>query len=87
MRWDLRVDALDDFVIEAFHVFGCKRRVKRYHLVEDGSKRPDVRRLVVGLILPDLRGRIVRRACLGLHNAMLGYLRHIEVAELDSTVF
>jgi len=51
---------------QAAHVVRVKRRLAGDHLVEQAAERPDVGLGVVRLVLPQLRGHVVRSADLGL---------------------
>lgn len=83
----LRIDTLDDSIVETLHILGREGWAKCDHLVEDCSKRPDIGRFVIGLILPHLRRCVVGRSRLGLHNCRFGDLADIQIAQLDSATF
>ena len=51
---------LEDLQDQALHVAGLEGVLQRRHLVEDAAERPDVRFVVVGLVVADLRRQVVR---------------------------
>lgn len=88
VRRDSGVGRAQDLEDEALHGVGVEGVAERAHLVEDAAEGPDVRLLVVGLLLADLRGQVVGRADGGL-GAVVGVLEHsgdAEVADFDLSV-
>jgi hypothetical protein len=62
---DARVDASSDLLIQPLHVLRLEGHFQTDQLVQHTSQRPDIRFLVIGLILPHFRTRIIRSPCLG----------------------
>jgi len=84
---NFRVYTFGNFCEKTFHVSGCERRIKCSHFVQNSTHRPNVTRLVIGFILPNLRRCIVRRSSLCLQLACLSNFAHIQVSQLHSAVF
>ena len=60
MGWNSLVISSGHFFVEAFHILGVEGRLEGGHLIEDATHGPDVRLLIVGLVLPDLGAGRVR---------------------------
>ena len=76
----------DDLLEETRHVLSAKWWLQRAHLVDDAPERPDICLLVVGEVLPDLRGGVVRGACLRVEHALARDLGDVEITELAGAV-
>jgi hypothetical protein len=59
-----------------------KRELKSDEMIEDHSKRPDVRLEVIRLISPDLRRCEVRGSCLSVKKPIDAFFRYIQVSNL-----
>ena len=87
MRRNLGINTLHNSIVKPFHVFCGEGRVERDQLVEDAAQGPNVTFEVVWLVLPDLRTGIVGSTRLSLQDAHFGDLRHIQISQLDHTIF
>ena len=61
---NMRVKSSRNFLEQPLHIIGPKRRFERDGLVDNTTKGPNIGFPIIGLILPDLRTGIVRRASL-----------------------
>ena len=84
-RWDGGVVSTQDLQDQPLHRVGIESMSQSHHLVQDAAKRPDVRLLVVGLLLTNFGREVVRSANSSL-SAVIGVLkdsRNAEVTYLD----
>lgn len=75
MRWDLRIAAPKDFQYQSLHGISIKCVPQSHHLIQDTSQGPNIRFLVVGLLLTYLWRQIIRCSNCGL-SAIIGMLEH-----------
>lgn len=75
------------FHIETFHIRCLERNPTSGHLVNYTAKGPDIGLVVVGFVLPNFRGGVVRCASLGSEETLLDNFRNIEVCEFCSSMF
>jgi hypothetical protein len=68
------------------HVFCSEGRLECDSFVDDTSKGPYVRLVVVWLVPPHLRTRIVRRTGLSVQQPLLGNFTDIHVSKFGTTV-
>jgi hypothetical protein len=66
MARNLRIGAFKDALEETVHVISPKRRNKGTHLIDYTAQGPNVRLVVIGLVLPNLGTCIVRSSSLGV---------------------
>ena len=79
VRGYFRIDTFEYSIIETFHIFGGKWWIKSNELVEDASKGPNVRLVVIWLILPNLWTSIIRCTGLRLKNSSFCYFGYIKI--------
>ena len=81
------VIALSDTLVQAGHVFSLEGQVQGRHLVRNTAQRPHIAFEVVGLIAPNLRACVIRRASLRVIKAILtGQFGYIQIANLNNIV-
>ena len=86
VRGYFRIDAFEYSIIETLHIFGGKWWIEGNELVEDAPKRPNVRLIVIRLILPNLWTSIIRCTGLRLKNTSLCHFRYIKISQFDHAV-
>ena len=59
-RWDSRVVATQDLEDETLHGVGVEGMPQCDHLVQDAPQRPNIRLLVIGLLLANLGREVIR---------------------------
>ena len=84
---NLGVNAFDHSVIQSFHVFSRKWRWQCCHLIQNCTEWPDVRRLIIWLILPNFRWCVIRRSSLCLHLIVFCDLAHVKITKFHSAIF
>jgi hypothetical protein len=87
MGRNLWIAALKYALEEPIHVISSERRHQGTHLIYDTAERPDIRLVIIRLVLPDFRAGIVRSTSLGVKQTLFSNLRHIEVSKLGCVVF
>lgn len=74
MVWNFRVLPLANVAEERIHIFANEGGLEREHLVNNHSERPDIARVVIVAISPNLGRGVVRCASLRLvHDVFLNF--------------
>lgn len=76
-----------DRCIELFHSGSKKRRHETNTLIKHDTETPYVRFYVVGLVVPNLRTRIVWCSRLSIQHSSFSLFRHVKVSQFDVSVF
>mmetsp|Transcript_11534 Transcript_11534/g.17392 ORF Transcript_11534/g.17392 Transcript_11534/m.17392 type:complete len:202 (-) Transcript_11534:470-1075(-) len=79
---DFLVGALQHSLVEPVHILSPEGWLESSHFIDHTAKGPNIGLAVVRLILPDLRGSIIRCSRLGIKQPLLSNLRDIQVAQL-----
>lgn len=83
MSGNLLILACDDFRVEAFHSGRSEGRLVGDHFIQDAAETPDVRAVVVGLVLPHFGAGVVWRARLGSKHTAFRHFGHVQIAEFN----
>jgi hypothetical protein len=70
---DWLINAFKHFLIEPVHVIRTEGRFQGADLVQDTAHGPNIRFVIVRLVLPHLRRGIIRRACLSVEQTLFGH--------------
>jgi hypothetical protein len=82
-----RVLPFEHSFVKTVHIVGTEWGHQRAHFVDNATERPNVRLQIIGLVLPHLRTRVVRRSRLRVEKTLLSHLAHIEITKLRCAIF
>ena len=88
MGGNLRVTSPQDFENQPLHGVGVECVAKSYHLVEDTAQGPDIRLLVVRLLLANLRRQVIwcSNSCLGTVIGVLEDTGNTEISDFNGAI-
>lgn len=81
---DLGVNSLYDFLVKSVHVLSPEGRLECGHLIDHAPETPNVRFVIIRLVLPNLRTSIVRSTSLSIEKSIFCDFGNIHISQFGS---